>query len=389
MIKMITAYTEEVDEIEEGVAEILGQIDLGALRKNSVGFVTCHFDFVDSGFIGELSGKLPFDLIGMTTMISRNTHGQGMYSLSLTVLTSDEVIFETTISETLGAGDYKEKIKAAYSGAAAKLPGEPSLILAFLPYIKEASGALIHRALDEACGGIPIWGSLASNTELTIERCFVFRNGEIDKNGVAMILIHGRIDPEFIVVSLPADNIRESRGLVTASENCTLKEVNGITAQKYMENLGVTVMKNAPVVWPLMIYYEGSAEPVALAIYSANDDGSLECGGEMTKGASVTVGEITTEGILQSAGKCVDLVLKSGKRGGALFMPCVGRYLMLAPDNNAELAVIADKMEKGDITPFTPAYAVAYSGGEICPTRDEAGVLRNRFHNHTFSACVF
>ena len=54
MVKMITAYTEEVDEIEDGIAEILQQIDLGTLKKNNVGLITCHFDFIDSGFIEEL-----------------------------------------------------------------------------------------------------------------------------------------------------------------------------------------------------------------------------------------------------------------------------------------------------------------------------------------------
>jgi len=46
MIKMLTAYTEEIDEVEEGVAEIMGQINLGALKKNrfhNFTFVACIF----------------------------------------------------------------------------------------------------------------------------------------------------------------------------------------------------------------------------------------------------------------------------------------------------------------------------------------------------------
>jgi len=35
VVKMLTAYTEEVDEIEDGIAELLGQIDLGRSKKTA------------------------------------------------------------------------------------------------------------------------------------------------------------------------------------------------------------------------------------------------------------------------------------------------------------------------------------------------------------------
>ena len=222
MIKILTAYTEEVDELEDGLAEILGQIDLGSLKKNSVGLITCHVDFTLSGFVGELCKKLPFDLIGMTTMASANQYGQSMYALSLTVLTSDEVVFETAKTEPLNESNYQEKIKVVYSDAVKKLNGNPSLILTFFPFIKDVSGALMHRSFDEICGGVPFWGSLATNIDVSYERCYAFRNNEINKDGLAMILMHGPVDPDFIVVSLPAQNIRKNRGQITKSDGCML-----------------------------------------------------------------------------------------------------------------------------------------------------------------------
>ena len=385
MIKMITAYTEEVDEIEDGLAEILEQIDLGSLQKNSAGLVTCHFDFINSGFIRELCKKLPFNIIGMTTMASGNQHSKSMYAFSLTVLTSDDVVFETAITESLDSGDYQKKIKTAYSDTVKKLPGQPSLILAFFPYIKDVGGALMHKSFDEICGGVPFWGSIATNVDVSFERCSTFHNNEASKNGLALLLLHGQVDPEFIVVSLPAKNIRKNRGLITASQGCILKEISGIKPMKYLENLGVVIMKDAPNVSPLMVYYEGSSEPVALAIYSIEDDGSLVCGGEMVDGASVAIGEITVDGILASTGEGMEKVIKTNKHNGALFLPCVSRYLMLAPNQSDEMELIAEKMENGKKIPFM----VGYAGGEFCPVRDEAGILRNRFHNYTFTACVF
>ena len=385
MIQMMTAYTTEVDEVEDALDEILEQIDLGALKKNTVGLITCHFDFTEAGFLGELCKKLPFDVIGMTTMASSDRHGSGMYGLSLSVLTSDNVTFEIAMTDSLNTGNYREKMEAAYLDTLKKLPGKPSMIITLFPYLYDLSGALMHRAFDEVCGGVPFWGSLSTNSDVSYEHCNVFRGGNVTVDGMAMVLLHGPVDPEFIVVSIPTQNIRKDRGRITESDGCLLKKIDGIPAWKYMENRGVAIMKDASIVTPLMVYYEGSHEPVALAIYTVNDDGSLLCGGEMTTGASVAVGEITSEGILSTTDEGMARLLGCGKKNGALILPCVTRYVMLVPDHNGELNLIAGRLENGNIMPFM----TGYSGGEICPVRDESGVLRNRFHNFTFSACVF
>jgi len=385
MIQMLTAYTEEVDEVDAGIAGLLGQINLGVLKKNSVGLVTCHSDFTNSAFISELCKKLPFDIIGMTTIASANRYGQGMFSLSLTVLTSDDIVFETAMARSLEAGNCREKIKAAYSETAKKLPGPPAMILTFFPFIEEISGTRLHKDFDEICGGIPFWGSLASSPDVQTGHWFVFHNGEIDRKGLAMILLYGPVNPEFIVISLPSENIRKTRGRITDADGSCLKEIDGIPILKYIENLGIHIQKEVPVVMPLMVYYEGTAEPVALGVYAVNDDGSLMCGGEMPVGATIAFGEITAEGTLSTTAECMERVKKTGKRGGALFLPCITRYIMLTPNHDSEISMVVEKMENGRLMPFS----MAYSGGEICPVKDRIGALQNRFHNFTFVACVF
>ena len=386
MIKMMTAYTEEVDEIEDGIAELLGQIDLGALGRNSVGLVSCHFDFVHSSFIEELSERLPFDIIGMTTMSSSDRHGLGMYALVLTVLTGDDLAFRTVISESLDSDDgYGDKIEAAYSRAAAGLPGKPSLIIGLFPLLKYPNGAELHQSLDSVCGGIPIWGGVATHTDTGYEHCYIFLNGDHRRDGMALLLIHGPIEPEFVVVSLPLQNIQKNQGKISRSDGCLLREVNGIPPLQYLETLGIVIMESAPLTTPLMTYYEGIPEPVALAIYAVNDDGSLSCGGEMTEGAAVAVGEITADSVMASAREALDRALACGKRNGMLVLPCVSRYVTLSPNHEDELTLVGGKLGLGEIMP----YMVGYAGGEMCPVRDMNGVLRNRFHNFTFSVCVF
>ena len=385
MIHMLTAYTAEIDDVSDALDEILGHINLETLKKNSVGLITCHYDFTDTGFINALCEKLPFEVIGMTTIASANQHGYSMYALSLTVLTSDEVIFSTAATGSINPDNYREKIATAYSDAAKKLNDKPSLIITFFPFLKNLSGALMHRALNDTCEGIPFWGSIATNTDVNYERCAVFRNSDICQDGLVMALLQGPIDPDFIVVSIPAQNIQENRGKITSAEGCLLREINGIPALKYLESLGIVVMKDASITMPLMVYHQGSSVPIATAIYSVHDDGSLLCGGEVENGAYITVGEITVKGILSTADEGMTKLLDCGRRNGALILPCVTRYVMMLPDHNNELKHIASRLENGTIMP----YMAGYAGGEICPVRDESGILRNRFHGFTFSACVF
>ncbi|MDR1319781.1 MAG: hypothetical protein LBJ90_09155, partial [Treponema sp.] len=69
MIKMLTAFTEEIDDVEGSVSDLLGQLDLDRKRlANSLGIIHCFSDFVDSGVVKALSAKIPFDTVGCTTM---------------------------------------------------------------------------------------------------------------------------------------------------------------------------------------------------------------------------------------------------------------------------------------------------------------------------------
>jgi len=385
MINMATAYTAEIDDIEAALNEIMEQLGSVSLKKNSVGLVTCHYDYTQSGFIELLHQKLSFDIVGITTMASASHNGHGMYALSLTVLTSDEILFESAMTNPLSPDSYRETIETTYSNAVKKLPGQPSLIISFFPYHHELSGSVLHKAFNEVCGGIPFWGGVATNLEDTFEYNCAFRNENVEERGMSMLLMHGSINPEFVNVSMPKQNIGKTRGRITDSEGCILKTINGIPAAKYLESFGVVILKGAPIVTPLMVYYEETSEPVALGIHVLHEDGSLLCGGEMTKGASLAIGEINNEGILAATKEGITRILNSGKKNGALLLPCVSRYVMLAPNHDEEMNYISSRLENGKIMPFM----IGYSGGELCPVRDNAGVLQNRFHNFTFSACVF
>jgi len=68
------------------------------------------------------------------------------------------------------------------------------------------------------------------------------------------------------------------------------------------------------------------------------------------------------------------------KDSTVLIYSCMGRYLALGADNNAEAGKV------GEICGDSP-YLFAYSGGEVCPMPDEEGKLKNIFHNYTIVFC--
>ncbi len=111
MIEMYTARTSEIDEIDDAVTEVISQLDLAALKKNTAGLFFCHMDFVDSGVVAALCKALPFSTIGMSSMASADGHGYGLFDLTLTVLTSDEVNFEAGMTENITQDNYVDEIE--------------------------------------------------------------------------------------------------------------------------------------------------------------------------------------------------------------------------------------------------------------------------------------
>lgn len=382
MIKMYTAHTSEIDEINEAIAEIKGQIDFTSLKKNSGGLIFCHVDFIASGVAAALCEELPFEVIGMTSMASAQEHGYSFFDLTLTVLTSDEVSFSFGMTDSINHDNYTDEIDRLYNSMRGCVEEDPAMILTFIPYIRDVAGYEVVTAMDESCHGIPLWGSSTSGTDFNYETVSTFCNGKSLSAGLAMMFLNGPIAPEFIVSSLPEHNIANNRAIITKSDRAVLREVNDMPVLDYLANIGLVINKENITATPLMLYYDDAEEPVALGFYTLFEDGSVLTGGEMPEGTSFSVGSIDTQGIFESAEDGLKQILQHKDRQVTLLLPCVTRYIMSAPDQEGELRLINEKLADGK--PFM----MGYSGGEICPMRGADGKYHNRFHNYTFCACI-
>lgn len=383
MIKMYTARTSEIDEINEAIKEIKSQIDFTTLKKNSAGLIFCHIDFIDSGLVAALCEELPFNIIGMTSMAGADEHGYSLFDLTLTVLTSEEVIFEVGMTNSINPDNYEAEIDKLYHSIRSKVENDPAMIFTFMPYIRDVAGYQVVAAMDRSCNGIPMWGSITNNIDFNYETVQTICNGKCLPGGVAMMFVNGPIEPKFIISSIPERNIANNRAIITKSKGAILYEVNDMPILEYLAKIGLVITKENITTTPMMVYYGDSKEPVALGFYTLYEDGSVLAGGEMPVGTSFAVGSIDAEGILESAENGIKQILNYKNRQATLLLPCVTRYIMLAPDQECELRLIREKLA----TSGSP-YMMGYSGGEICPMFGPDGKLHNRFHNYTFCACI-
>ena len=383
MITMLTARTSEIDEVDEAVSEIKSQIDFTALKKNSGGIIFCHIDFIESGVVKALCDELPFNVIGMTSMVGADEHGCGLFDLTLTVLSSDEVTFEVGMTGRISRDNYVAETERLYKSVRGKVENDPTMIFTFMPYVRDVSGYEVVAAMDKACNGIPMWGSITNNIDFSYETVETICNGDHLSAGVAMMFLNGPVEPKFIVSSLPERNIASNRAVITRSEGAVLWEVNDMPILEYLAHVGLVVTKDNITTSPLMIYYDDAKEPVALGFYTMFEDGSVLTGGEMPEGTSCAVGSIDAQGIFESSEAGLKQILECEDRQATLLLPCVTRYIMLAPDQEGELRLIQEKLNASG-----RPYMMGYSGGEICPMPGADGKLLNRFHNYTFCACV-
>ncbi|MDR3073558.1 MAG: hypothetical protein LBV01_02385, partial [Deltaproteobacteria bacterium] len=318
MLKVFTASTAEIDDPDAAVAEILEQLDLKkGLLANSVGIVTCYYEFIDTGVLEALCRALPFELIGCTVFGSATNKGYSMEQLSLAVLTSDEIRFSTSLSPEISKDNVDAPIQTGWQDARAKLPGDPGLILAFLPMMSEVSGDYLLRRLDAVCGGLPIFGTLSNDASTTYKESQTFLNGEAYPRRMALLNLHGPVNPRFYVASISPKNIQHQKAIVTDSDEYLLKGVNNLPFIDYLSTIGVQKETLTAVnILPFMVDYGDGTAPVALGVYNIQPEGAL-CGGKVPVGASLTFTEIDYNSVMETAESALRQALDDVEKNGA------------------------------------------------------------------------
>jgi hypothetical protein len=384
MIKMLTACTAEIDDVEAAVDEIQGQLDVSrSLLANSVGIIACHYEFIKTGVVEALCKGLPFPVTGCTTLGNAARGRYGLELLSIMVMTSDDVVFSPAISADLDVADVDTGIGAAYKQALENLGGEPAMILAYAPLMPTLGAAPIMNSLNRFSGGIPVFGTICCDSTSYFSESRVIYNGKAEQSSLALVLIKGNIQPNFSLITIPEANLQKLTAVVTDSEECLVKKVNDMPFLDYLETVGIP--KSGVITskgsFPIMVDYNDGSRPIGLAIYSTTAEGYALLGGEIPKGSTIAIANLDYAGILETA---EEAALKAAARcnSGLLIYPCLTRNLALGANSDDELKKIVETL--GEDHP----YQICYSGGEICPVLIGGGSLMNRVHNFTCIVCA-
>ncbi|MDL2217474.1 FIST C-terminal domain-containing protein [Christensenellaceae bacterium OttesenSCG-928-M15] len=386
MIKAYSITTTEIDDVEAALQDILAQTKRLPLKKNNVGIVVCHHDFVNGGIVRAASGALPFPLVGITTFYQAAPSVMGLFELTITVLSSDDVCFSVAFGEdATGDGDPKNIVFETYERARRVYEKQPSLIMSFLSMNRPTSGDEYLRYIDEISGGVNNFGAVATGDDEAGENLFVLCGETASFTGFAVLLFIGAVEANFYYGNYKPDKMLELTATVTRAEGTKLYELNGQPAVAYLRKSGLSLMdseRDKINTIPLLFKMPGDDALIARNFAGFDDDGALLGLAEIPEQATLKIGTFSIEDILDVSDDTIKQALRENPQAEAIFMfSCLGRYIILGLDPTLEMEHVVSAV-KNDAP-----YLMSYVGGEICPVVS-AGKMRNCYHNASFIVCT-
>jgi hypothetical protein len=406
MIKILNAYTQELDDPAKAVREIHELLDIkNKLLKNSAALLFCHVKFVEAGVTEAVYKSLPFDVVGCTSLYfglpatagTPATAGapaiDGDVFLTVTVLTSDDIEFTTGVSEPLNEKNAEECTQELYRRTASSSGETPALVFAFSPTITSVPGDVMTTALDHACAGVPIFGSLAldMNTRILHPKIIYKTVGQTaDESGtfsdrIALLLFRGPVKPRFFHSSFPEKSILSWDAVITGAEGNRIISINNRPALSFIKDMGFFQdgMYESILVYPLVIEYPNN-ETNVVVLQDISPEGHLLCSRKIQSGGLLNLGAVTADCVLESARAMAKSLKEDNSGRGFIMFSCFLRNVALGGSSQAEFELVCKELDGSAGT-----WLFLNSGGELCPGYTESGELANRFHQYALIACQF
>jgi hypothetical protein len=391
MIKMLTAFTVEIDDREAAVSEILSQLDVeNHLLKNTIGILHCYAEFLDSGVVKELCRRLPFDVVGGTTLSGSVNGKMDEMALTLTVLTSDDVCFTAGVSSSLFETDMSLAVSELYKRLAESFPQKPSMLMPFFPFLSQINSDDVVAKLNELYPNVPAFGMISVTGDPDYSGVCTIYNGEAYTASLALILISGAVDPRFYSISIQENIVLNRKIIITGVEKNILRSINNVPAVRYFESIGIVEEGdvNGLIAMSLEVHAEDGSRMTRAIVGTTTEDGGIVLAGSVPINASISFSLLEKEEVLTTTEQKIREVAeiirndKDGKNRCCLMYSCVGRNWALGTENMEEhkraVSVIGDSFP----------YQFIYSGGEIFPSKLNDGRIVNLLQNYTLIICI-
>ncbi|MDR1203938.1 MAG: FIST C-terminal domain-containing protein [Peptococcaceae bacterium] len=383
MIRMFTAYTEEIDEAEIAVSELLEQLNLDSrLLRNSVGIVHCFSDFLEGGLLQSLNEALPFDLVGCTTLSVSAPDFMSQMGLTLTVLTSDDIQFVTGVSDPID-GDMSGPVTALYERLISGLPQKPAMLTPFIPFMLTIGGDEFIEKIDALSGGIPAFGTLAISNEPDYSKIYTIYNGDYYDTSLVLLAFIGDVEPVFFSASVDDANILKQKAVVTSAKRNILETVNNVPTVDYLESIGLAKDGDSSglVSMPLIVSLEDGSKLIRACIAFTEERGAILCGA-IPVNSILALSTMGIDDVVQSTAEKIGEAVDAAGGKNVLIYSCAGRRWALGINGMAEHEAVTERTK--DALP----YCFAYSGGEIFPERFADGRIVNHLQNDSIIICV-
>ncbi|MDR3333049.1 MAG: FIST C-terminal domain-containing protein [Synergistaceae bacterium] len=383
MIRMLTAFTEEIDDVEVAVSDILGVLDMeNCLLANSVGIMHCSSDFTESDVVGAICGRLPFSVVGATTLAAQVPGASSRLGLTLVVLTSGDVKFATGVSAPV-EDDMSVPVTDLYGRLTAGLPERPAMLMPFIPFMLNVGGDEFIDKIDELSGGLPAFGTVAISAETDFSNTAVIFDGKFYPASLALIALIGEVNPVFMSVSVDEKNILKQKAVITEMNRNVIERVNDTPALQYLESMGLATNGDVSglVSMPFVIMLEDGSRLIRACVGATETGGVILCGGAPLNSV-LALATLSSEDVVRSTREKVSEALAQAGGRGVLMYSCAARNWALGTKFMAEQEVVDGCI--GDSAP----YHFVYSGGEIFPAFFADGSVSNQLQNDTMILCI-
>jgi hypothetical protein len=402
-MKVIVAYTYELDDIEKAYREISEQLFSGGeLLSNSVGIMYCHYEFVLSGVAAELAKRLPFPVVGgSTTLAGINLPAQDIvprdprilkraedqisdeqFRLAITLLTADDVTFVTAKTPVLTTDS---DIKAAVFETIGHLE-KPRFVTAFLPTIIFANADAIVRETAIAAKGAPVFGGTSVDDSPTyIENCFVFEGNEAYDDRAVYLLMYGNVHPRFATTTVSEDKYLSNQGVITAAKGREIIEINNKPVTSFLESVGIAISHspNENVISAVMMIEDKNGNSYGRSMMHLTEQNALMVGGEVTVGDVARIALFEKNGVLGASASLTEkMITENPDASFAIVISCETRHVLLGSE-------IMDGERMLRLNCGRLPFMLAYAGGEIAPigmSDDENTV--SAVLNQSFCICI-
>lgn len=387
MIKTYTAYTYESEDIELAVSEIKAQLDTDKnILINTVGVISCHYEFVVSGVLKAVCNALPFDTIGSVSTVQSIGEHTANKLFTIMVITSDTVDFENVLTPSLEK-NANRFITEYYKEAAIGKYGRPSLILTYAPFMLKSSADEYIDALSKASYGAPCFGTFAIDDSNGFTSGNVIFNGEHYSDRMVMSLFFGSVKPKFYIANISPDRLMGEGAIVTKSLGHTVMEVNNLPVYEFLKELNLIKTNDGTSAidpFPFFLDYHDNTPLVAKIFLELTPEHHAVCAGTVPEKCTIYAAINEREDIMKTTGEVLDKMVKDAENArGLLIYTCGTRFMAMSNDFFGEVRLVYSKL--GGNLPLL----ISSAGGEFCPTTMLNEKSINRFHNNSFVACMF